>query len=161
MMDPAETPPSPPTRAFVHEGSRVRFQDVDHAGIVFFAKIFEYCHVAYEEFVEQALGLTPKEFFEARRLGAPLVATRSDHRHPLFHGDRMRIECRVGRLGRSSMAMNYQIFNQDNMLCALVEMKHAFVTTAEGRFESVAIPEGIRASLMGYLAPEEEAAPGR
>ena len=147
-------------KVFVYEGLRVRFQDVDHAGIVFFAKIYEYCHVAYEEFVEGVLGLGPHDFFEARQLGAPLVATSSDHRHPLFHGDRMRIEVRVSGLGRSSMTMAYKIFNEAQTLCALVTMKHAFISR-EGGFRSIPIPDELRASLENLLGVEEPGEPGR
>ncbi len=152
--------PASPTRqanTFLYEGLRVRFQDVDHAGIVFFAKIYEYCHVAYEEFIEQVVGLPPQAFFEAKRLGAPLVATRSEHFVPLFHGDHMRIECSVFQLGRSSMTMGYAIRNPDNALCARVEMKHAFVTT-EGGFRSIPIPEDIRERLLPFYSPQEPSA---
>jgi len=137
-------------RVYVHRTQRVRFQDVDHAGIVFFAKIYEYCHVAYEDFVEEVLGLGPQAFFDARKLGAPLVATASDHRHPLFHGDRMRIDVRVAKLGRSSMTMAYEVFNHEEKICALVTMKHAFVSRQEG-FVAIPIPGEIRQRLTPYL----------
>ena len=134
---------------YVHTGQRVRFQDVDHAGIVFFARFYDYCHVAYEDFVEEVLGLPPREFFEVRRYGAPLVATRSEHRKPLFHGDRMTISAVVSALGRSSMTMRYTIENQSNEVSARVWMTHAFITS-EG-FRSIPIPEEIRARLTPYL----------
>lgn len=145
---------------FTFDGQRVRFQDVDHAGIVFFARIYDYCHVAYEEFIEQVVGYSPQDFFEASRLGAPLVATRSEHTHPLFHGDRLVIDCRVTHLGRSSMAMGYEVRNQDGVLCARVETRHVFVSRAEG-FQSMPIPDDIRARFAAYHTPEQASTDGR
>jgi len=136
------------TQTFTVEHLRVRFHDVDHAGIIFFAKIYEYCHVAYEEFVESVLGLGPRDFFEARKLGAPLVATSSEHFHPLFHGDHMRIHCFVRSMGRTSVTMGYRVENQDGVLCANVTCKHAFVT--RDPFKSVPIPDELRARLTPY-----------
>mgnify|MGYP003956615555 CR=1 FL=1 len=134
---------------YVHTGQRVRFQDVDHAGIVFFAKFFEYCHVAYEDFVEEVLGMSPQEFFEVRRFGAPLVATRSEHLKPLFHGDKLSIDAIVCELGRSSLTMRYTIHNDAQDVCARVWMTHAFITS-EG-FTSIPIPEKIRNLLTPYF----------
>jgi YbgC/YbaW family acyl-CoA thioester hydrolase len=136
---------------YLHTGQRVRFQDVDHAGIVFFAKFFEYCHVVYEDFVEEVLGLGPTEFFEVRKYGAPLVATRSEHLAPLRHGDRMTVEMVVTALGRSSFTMEYTIRNESQVVCARVWLTHAFITTADG-FESIPIPTEIGERLIPYLA---------
>lgn len=141
------------TRSFTVDHLRVRFHDVDHAGIIFFAKIYEYCHVAYEDFVEHVLQLGPRDFFEVRNLGAPLVATSSEHFHPLFHGDRMIIHCSVRALGRSSMTMAYRVENQDGVLCANVTCKHAFITREP--FKSIPIPEEIRERLAPYHHPAE------
>ena len=137
---------------FVHDQQRVRFQDVDHAGIVFFGKVFEYCHVVYEEFVEQVLGLTPKEFFEDRDLGAPLVATRSEHFRPLYHGDRLVIHARVSQLGTSSMTMQYSVHNGLGELCATVWLKHAFIALSS--FQTIPIPPPIRERLTPFVFVE-------
>ncbi len=139
---------------YVHTGQRVRFQDVDHAGIVFFAKFYEYCHVAYEDFVEEILGLGPRDFFEVRELGAPLVATRSEHFKPLFHGDRLTVKAHVCQLGRSSMTMAYSIENQDGVECTRVWMKHAFITRVG--FKSIPIPDEIRVNLQPFVFLEKE-----
>ncbi len=137
------------SQTFTVDHLRVRFHDVDHAGIIFFAKIYEYCHVAYEEFVEQVLGYAPQDFFEAKQLGAPLVATASEHHHPLLHGDTMVIRCAVQALGRSSLTMRYHVENQRGVPCATVTCKHAFVSRQP--FQSIPIPDDIRARLLPYL----------
>lgn len=140
-------------RVFVWTGQRVRFHEVDHAGIVFFAKFYEYCHIAYEEFIEQVGGYGPNRFFRENDFGAPLVATRSSHHHPLFHGDRLTIRCWVAQLGRSSMTMRYEIRNEADALCATVYTRHAFISRAS--FRAIEIPDDIRAALAPYLRAED------
>lgn len=139
------------TDTFTYSGLRVRFHEVDHAGIVFFAQIFTYCHVAYEEFIEQEVGMPPDVFFEMNDLGAPLVATESQHLHILRHGDRLRIRCWVEHLGRSSMAMRYEVYNQDDTLCAKVVTRHVFITRSTMR--SVPIPDSVRPHLERFYHP--------
>jgi YbgC/YbaW family acyl-CoA thioester hydrolase len=140
-------------RTFTWDQHRVRFQDVDHAGIVFFAKYYEYCHEAWEEFLEGALGLELETFFSGEGVGAPLVATASEHHHPLWHGDRLRIQVSLAHLGGKSIKVHYHIENQDGVHCATVETTHVFVVPGEqGRgIQPVPIPEPIRQGLSPFL----------
>lgn len=147
-------------QTFTWEGHRVRFQDVDHAGIVFFAKYYEYCHEALEEFLEQEIGLALKDFFSGEGLGAPLVATQSTHHHPLFHGDRLRIEIQVAHLGRSSMRIAYALHRQGGPLCATAQTTHAFVAPdGAGGIRSTPIPDHLRAGLSRFLREGDQTTP--
>lgn len=140
-------------RTFTWDQHRVRFQDVDHAGIVFFAKYYEYCHEAFEEFVEQALGTPRREFFSGRGVGAPLVATGSQHHHPLLHGDRLQIHLHIAHLGNKSMKIHFDIENQDGVRCATVETTHVFVVPGDDgkSIQPVPIPEAMRQGLSPFL----------
>ncbi len=135
---------------FVFSQQRVRFQDVDHAGIVFFAKIYEYCHVALEEFLEQEIGYPPQVFFSMDNdtLGAPLVATNSTHHHPLFHGDQVAVSIQMEHLGRTSMKVAYKIHNGEGVLCACAWTTHVFVDRTMTKHP---IPDEMRTKLTRFL----------
>jgi len=51
----------------------VRFHDVDRAGIIFFAKILEYCHAAFEDLLA-ASGFPPGPLLRRRVLRGSLRA---------------------------------------------------------------------------------------
>lgn len=86
----------------------VHFHEIDRAGIVYFARIFEYCHRVYEELLEQVVGpLEP--FFQAKDWGLPLVHAEADYARPLRLGDRVRVQVRVERLGERSVYFAYTL----------------------------------------------------
>lgn len=86
----------------------VHFHEIDRAGIVYFARIFEYCHRVYEELLEQVVGpLEP--FFQAKDWGLPLVHAEADYARPLRLGDRVRVQVRVERLGERSVSFAYTL----------------------------------------------------
>ena len=137
-----------PDPELFHTDIRVRFADVDHAGIIFFAKIFEYCHCALEDLQRQA-GIPLESFFsEARRLGAPLVDARAAFYAPFRHGVLMRVEVGFEKLGERSVHTRFRCFLEDGKLGAEVRFVQSFIDTAT--FRSRSIPDDVRAALAPY-----------
>ena len=46
---------------------KVRFGDIDHAGIVYYPRISHYCHVAFEEFFSDRIGIPYHSVLDDRR----------------------------------------------------------------------------------------------
>jgi 4-hydroxybenzoyl-CoA thioesterase len=86
----------------------VSFEDVDAAGIVFFARYFGYCHEAMERFFGGVpggyVGLITK-----RRIGFPTVHLETDYTAPLRYGDVARIAISVAKLGTTSCTFRYDV----------------------------------------------------
>ena len=57
----------------------VRFQDVDAAGVLFFGRIFDYCHHAYEELIESS-GVDRAHYFSRAEYLVPIVHAEAAHR---------------------------------------------------------------------------------
>ncbi|MFO0672802.1 MAG: acyl-CoA thioesterase [Polyangiaceae bacterium] len=87
---------------FVYERP-VRFEDVDAAGIVFFARFLNYCHEAMEAFFGPLDGGYVRLINE-RHIGLPAVHLDVDYKAPLRYGDVARIEVTIPHVGRSSTA---------------------------------------------------------
>ena len=95
---------------FSHQ-QRVRFPHVDHAGIAFFASLLEYCHNAHEEWL-QMLGFPLPELIRNLGVGLPLVRVDAQFASPARHGDLLRIDVRVAKLGVRSIQFKYEIYNE-------------------------------------------------
>ena len=129
--------------AFEHR-LRVRFHEIDRAGIVYFARIFEYCHVAYEDMLCQALGMDMEQYFKTTTWGMPLVHAEADYERPNFLGEYLNIRLEVARLGQRSVTFAYELSGDDGRR-AKVSLTHAFVELAS--FEPITCPEAFRAGL--------------
>jgi 4-hydroxybenzoyl-CoA thioesterase len=84
---------------FVHSFP-VRFDDVDHANIVYYPRFLHYFHVAFEEFFRARMGAGAYlDLISRRKIGFPAVRAECDYRAPLRFGDTVRVEVSITRLG--------------------------------------------------------------
>ncbi len=126
---------------------QVLFEDIDAAGIVFFARFYGYCHEAivplFDAYPGGYVGLIN------RRIGFPVVHCDADYTAPLRFGDSMDIDPRVESLGRSTITFLSTVRRvHDDVASAVV--RHTCVMTDLEAMKSVALPDGLRAALERF-----------
>jgi 4-hydroxybenzoyl-CoA thioesterase len=127
----------------------VRFDEVDAAQILFFARFFNYAHDAMEAFFGQLPG-GYVDLINTRKVGLPAVHVEADFINPLRFGDVARIEVVVTRIGRSSVAFRHTMTRQrDDAKVAVVTHVCAAVDLAH--MKSVPIPDDMRALMTRHL----------
>lgn len=124
----------------------VRFHEIDRAGIVYFGRVYEYCHVVYEDMLADALGGSLEEHFRTSTWGMPLVHSHADYQRPMLLGDPLEIALEVGRLGGKSITFDYTIRAADGGTHATVQLIHAFVRLSD--FAPLPVPDELRTSLI-------------
>jgi len=92
----------------------VRFNDVDHARVVYFPKYLDYCHEAFEEFVAFATGRPYASVVNDFGLGYPAVHADVDYSAPSRFGDVLRIRVTCTRLGKKSATVRYLIRRKED-----------------------------------------------
>ena len=81
---------------------KVRFGEIDEAGIVYYPRFFNFYHLAMEEFFEKAVGVPYPEIIKGWKVGFPTVHVEADFLSPLKYGDVMLIAVSFAKVGRSS-----------------------------------------------------------
>ena len=94
---------------------QVRFGDVDPAGIVYFPKIYDYIHEAFEDLWEVHVGARYYQLLLEDRVGFPLVSSQVDFKRPLRFGDRPIVRVTCTKLGRSSIGLHYRFVIGDDV----------------------------------------------
>ena len=128
----------------------VRFEEVDAAGIAFFARFFNWCHEAMERFFDGVtggyVGLIMK-----RRVGFPAVHLTADWKAPLRYGDVARIETSVVNIGTTSATLRYVLTRMsDGVHAATIE--HVVVASSLDTMTKQPIPDDCRALLETHRA---------
>jgi 4-hydroxybenzoyl-CoA thioesterase len=125
----------------------VRFEDVDAAGIVFFARFLNYCHEAMERFFDGIpdgyVGL-----IRTRKVGFPAVHVEADFRAPLRYGDVANIAVTVPRVGTTSCTFRYVFRRADGADVAAIE--HVVVSTDLTTMTKMPLPPDCRALLEAH-----------
>ena len=123
--------------------TRVDFGDVDHAGILYYPKMFHYAHLAYEDFLRGSGSYSLPNCFRQHRIGTPVVSTQAQFQGPLAHGERVEIEVVVCRLGVRSFTLGFRLCDaEDGAVRARLEVVHAVVDM--NAFRSCEIPDALR-----------------
>ena len=129
---------------------KVRFDDVDFARIVYYPRMFSYCHTVFEDFFENEGGMSYSEVLQKRRVGFPTVTAKADFKSPLRFGDVCRIEMDTAKLGRRSQTCRYRLYlGESDRLCAEIEITTVSIKMED--FNSVDLPEDLRALFQKHL----------
>ncbi len=122
----------------------VRFQDIDAAGIVFFARVFELFHDGYVAALA-ANGVSLAKVLDERVWAAPITHSEARFRRPMRFGDELVVELRVERAERE-ITVRYRVcaHGDSSIEHASGSTTHAFVDRATFRRIDVP-PEVLRA----------------
>lgn len=133
--------------SFIYERA-VRFEEVDAARIVFFARFLNYAHEAMEALLGGLDGGYVRLVNE-RRLGMPAVHVSCDFRSPLRFGDVARIETRAPRIGNKSVTFKYE-FSRKADGANVASIEHICAITDIDAMRAVPIPDDVRELLEKY-----------
>jgi YbgC/YbaW family acyl-CoA thioester hydrolase len=129
---------------------KIRFDDVDGAGIVYYPQFFRLCHAAFEDFFDTAAPVSYPELVRERRLGFPTVHIQSQFKAPLAYGDVAVVELTVKHLGKTSLTFGYDIRRKrDGVLCFHAEIKTVLVDI--DKLKPIAISEEFRSIFNRFL----------
>src|SRR5215469_11159148 len=123
--------------------------DCDPAGIIFFARYFEFFDVSTVVLIECALGMKKIEYLKAYNFsGHPLVATRARFLLPTRFGDEVAIETAVVGCSRSSFKIEHRLIHDGALAVEGFETRVWVVRDPDdpGRMKSQAIPPQIVAT---------------
>lgn len=103
----------------------INFFDCDPAGILFFGRVFELCHSAYEDLIKSFnLGF---DYWNNDKYVVPIIHTEADYLLPLKPGEKYLIEVSVSKLKESSFELNYLCKNENGKITNEVKTVHVFV----------------------------------
>lgn len=129
---------------------KIRFSHCDPAGIVYFVNFFDMVSACVEDWFGEAIGFTFNEMHIDRRVGFPIVNTGCEFFRPCHLGDRLVLELRVARLGRSSIEF---------VVCGRVgdeqrfRARHKVAMISLDTLRSVPIPADLRSRMNAFVDP--------
>jgi YbgC/YbaW family acyl-CoA thioester hydrolase len=134
---------------------KVRWSEVDPAGILFYPRYFEWFDLGTEALFE-SLGLPWPEMFPAERiLGVPIVESGARFASPVRWGDLVRIKTEVTEVHAKTFRVEHEVSVGDRHCVRGFEVR-AWVAQPEhpgGALAARRIPDAIVARLKGGSRP--------
>lgn len=133
----------------------VRFGDVDGGGIVFYPRYIEMAHRAFEDWFDQALGLSFGAMHENHKNGVPQVELNCRYHRPSKLGEMLTFAVALTHIGRSSFSPRIRVLGADQSLRLELNATHVFVAgDGQGGYDAAPIPAAIRARMAPFLTAE-------
>lgn len=117
----------------------IPFDEGDPGGIVFFGNYYRITHRVFEEYL-RSLNIPWEAWFKNPKWAVPLRKSQADYLAPLFPGQAYTVSLQISRLGESSVSFEFQIFNEDQVLCSRVETTHVFIDPKRKRKMKIPAP---------------------
>ncbi len=133
----------------------MHFEEVDVAGVVFFARFFGYAHDAMERFFDDLEG-GYVALVNKRSIGFPAVHASADYKSPIRYGDVVRITGDVTRLGTTAAHFSF-VMTRVRDAVHVATMMHVHVCTDIRAMAKLAFPPDVRAALERHLVPSPPA----
>jgi len=129
-----------PTNAFA-EQRRVRFQDVDAAGIIFYPRLLEYFHDTYVSFLSAA-GTPLVEVLRSGVWLSPVRHAEAYYFRPLRFGDEVEVALVRAHVEPTEVALGYRIARTgSDEVCAVGQVVHTFLDAVS--FRRTDIPDDL------------------
>lgn len=132
----------------------VRFGDIDHAGVMYYPRMFDRIHRAFEDFWGDVTGRSYAGVLDGDGIGFPLVDVHAKFRKPFRFGEQLRVWIAVRRIGRKSITFRIRL-TQDGAPSDDWSAEAELVTgvIAMGAFEPTPLPDLHRGLLQPYVLP--------
>jgi acyl-CoA thioester hydrolase len=128
---------------------RVRWSDVDVSGIIFWGAYVRFVELGETEFF-RALGFPYATLWDQLDIWLPRVQVHFDYRSPARLDELLDIEVWVGRIGRSSIRLEFVMRKPDGELAA--EAHLVMVAISRQDSQPVEVPQRLLEALAPYRA---------
>jgi 1,4-dihydroxy-2-naphthoyl-CoA hydrolase len=126
---------------------KINFFDCDPAGILFYARIFQICHSAYESLVS-SFSLN-ENYWDNEDYVVPILSSEAKYLKPIKYGETVSVDLKVIQLRKSSFELEYSCKNENGDICARVKTIHVFVD--KKIWKKIEINKEVRTQLVKYI----------
>jgi acyl-CoA thioester hydrolase len=148
MASPVAPSPASRERFTFFHGLRVRWSEVDPQSIVFNPNYFVYADVAFTEYM-RAIGFAYPAALEAAGTDLFAVSASANFRASALYDDELEIGFRAGRLGRSSIRFDVNVYRGSQLL---VDIALTYVNANRASKRAEPLPPELTARILAFEA---------
>jgi YbgC/YbaW family acyl-CoA thioester hydrolase len=126
---------------------KINFFDCDPAGILFYARVYELCHSAYEAMIESFA--LEEDYWRNEDYIVPIISSQASYNKPIKYAEEITVEVRVSQLKNSSFELSYNCKNGKGENCVSVKTAHIFLD--KKAWLKIELPGKIKESLEKHL----------
>ena len=128
----------------------VRWEDIDAAGIINYQAYLRFFGLAETELF-RSCDLSYKKMFDELGIWLPRVHVECDFFHPVRLDELLVVEAFFGKIGTSSIHLNFEVKRKDQPNVVVATGKYVLVTVGRGEFAPRPVPDEVRRRLARFV----------
>jgi YbgC/YbaW family acyl-CoA thioester hydrolase len=132
----------------------VRWEDIDAAGIINYQAYLRFFGLAEVELF-RSCGLSYRTLFDELGVWLPRVHVECDFFHPVTLDELLVVEAFFGRIGNSSIHLNFEVRRETEPDKVVAKGKYVVVTVRKGELVPIPVPAILREKLSPFLEAAE------
>ena len=122
----------------------IEFSMCDSARVLFFSRVFELFHSAYEEFI--VTSDLENDYFNSEKYAIPILKIEADFKLPIKLHESVTIIINVTQIKNSTFELTTHLIDENDITKAIVKSVHIFVD--KSNFSKKEIPTDFRELLI-------------
>lgn len=122
----------------------IEFSMCDSAKVLFFSRVFELFHSAYEEFI--ITSNLENDYFNSEKYAIPILKIEADFKLPIKLHESIIIIIDITQIKNSTFELTTHLIDGNDITRAIVKSVHIFVE--KGDFSKIDIPTDLRELLI-------------
>lgn len=125
---------------------KIKFNQCDPGGILYFAELFIMAHWIYEEMIQESV--PESNYFNHPQIAIPLIHAEADYSIPLKLHQDVTLKLSVDEIRTTSFQLVTEFYHKSDNLCARVKTVHVCVN--KKGFSKTDIPEDLKGALSKH-----------
>jgi len=126
---------------------KIKYSDCDAGGRIFFARIFDYAHQTFEEFINEKY--SGNDFFNSPEFAVPIVKSSAVFLKPILMHSKIDVILRITEIREHSFSITYY-FETNKVVFAEVQTVHVFIDKSNDK--KIPIPVNFKKLLAKYFS---------
>lgn len=126
----------------------IRLNDCDPAGVIFFARVYDIAHEAFEEMLLKADNSIDNIINRSETI-YPLISSSADYSGPIRLGDKINVKVKLKDLTENSISLSY-LFEKENKIFTIVNTSQ--VSINKSTWKKSPIPIDFKNKLENLLS---------
>ena len=134
----------------------VRWSDVDKAGIICYGSYVRFFEIAETELF-RSVGYPYSTMFDELDIWLPRKLLHFEFHHPALLDDLLEVESWIGRVGRTSLQLNFATYKLDGEVRIVTATGHVvMVATDRVNMRPVPIPQPLLTAVQSFVSSEPQ-----
>ena len=134
----------------------VRWSDVDRAGIICYGSYVRFFEIAETELF-RSVGYPYSTMFDELDIWLPRKLLHFEFHHPALLDDLLEVESWIGRVGRTSLQLNFATYKLDGEVRIVTATGHVvMVATDRVNMRPVPIPQPLLTAVQSFVSSEPQ-----